>query len=69
MRHVNELLTSEDVADLLHVSLESVRRHARVWGGFKMPGAREWRFRSDDLAEVIRLASSRGPLLPPMRQR
>jgi hypothetical protein len=45
----DEIMSALEVARLVGVSVESVRRHAERWGGFKLPGARSWRFRRSEL--------------------
>lgn len=44
-------LTVAQVAQLLHVSPATVRRHAKIWGGIKMRGARQWLFHGGRIAE------------------
>jgi len=50
----NKPLTVEEVADLLHMSAESVRRHATDLGGFKLKGCRRWLFRREALMERMK---------------
>lgn len=48
----DRILTTEEAAALLRTSTFSVRRHAKEWGGFKMPGSRQWCFWRSKLMEL-----------------
>jgi hypothetical protein len=52
-RPVNQLLTKEQVADLLQVSVQTVYRNRCRLGGFYPAGLRVLRFREDDILACL----------------
>lgn len=50
---MEKALTVEETAELLRVSVYTVRRNAKVWGGYKLRGSRRWLFDRRRLKEAI----------------
>ena len=42
----DDMLTVKDLASHFQLCPETVRRKAKSFGGFKLPGCRDWRFPS-----------------------
>lgn len=46
-------VTVAEFAERSGKSRKTVRDHALEWGGFKLPGCRDWLFRRRDVAELL----------------
>jgi hypothetical protein len=55
-----KLLTPQDVADQLQLSVRTIMRHAKELGGFYPCGIRALRFRAEDIERACRVAVGPG---------
>ena len=51
---MSDIVTTKELHERTGKSLATIRRHAAKWGGFKMPGTRDWLFPREKVDELLR---------------